>query len=239
MTKSAADKPPNRKRWQEVFLHGIDTSLAMTTITYSRLCDAVLQYSQAATQGGLTPEINNLILLYAWSLIDITNRLRVLVRQTPGLKQNAPVQSFLKATEHVETLRHFVQHLDGEGQKLAETGWPIWGSLSWIRASFEMLEKGRCEVEVYVPGPLAKSKGYPAVNPLGKEIRAPVDHISLSVPGTTVNLSEIARCSMLFGNRLRTALDRAKQIEIERTDGARETILGIILDIGETDQISD
>jgi len=211
----------------------------MTMMTYSRLRQEVLQYCQAIGQSDSTPDIQNFILLDAWSLIDITNRLRVLVRRTPGLKHNAPVKSFFGATEDVETLRHFVQHLDGEVVRLAETGWPIWGSPSWIWVSPEMQEKGVVSPMTLIPGSFARSKGYPMVNPVGKEIRLPVDHICLSVPGITVNLSETTRSSMVFRNRLRAALERAKETEVELSNGKRPVILEIALDIEKMDEVSD
>lgn len=232
--------PMNLKRQQELCLDGIDSSLTMTMITYSRLRQAVLQYCQATSQGDSTSEIQKFMLLDAWSLIDITNRLRVLVRRTPGLKHNAPVKSFLRATEDVEKLRHFVQHLDGEVVRLAETGWPIWGSLSWTFVSPEMREKGQAALSIIVPGPLAKSKGYPVVNPLGKTIHGPVDHISLSCAAdTTVNLSETFRTSMLFRNRVQAALERAEETQIEQSNGERVAILQIALDIENMDEVSD
>ena len=204
----------------------------MARTTYSRLHHAVTQYSQTISQNRnkSMSDIQKLILLDAWSLVDIINRLRVLVRKTPGLKQNAFVESFLRATENLEELRNFVQHLDGEVVSVAETGWPIWGSLSWVWVSPEMQEKGTVATMVIVPGRLAKSGGHPLVNPAGKEIRLPVDHISLSAAGTMVNLSEICRTSMLFGNRLDAALTRAKEIQSERSNAQEATFLRIVLD---------
>lgn len=229
----------NLKRQQELLLDGIGASLTMTVITYSRLLQAVLKYSQQNGDSESRSEIQQFILLDAWSLIDITNRLRVLVRRTPGLKHSAPVQSFLRATEDVEKLRHFVQHLDSEVVRLAATGWPIWGSLSWIWAPPEMQEKTQVCVLTIIPGRLAKSKGYHMVNPAGKTIHGPVDHVSLSAADTTVNLSDMFRASMLFSNRFQAALERAKEIRVEQSNGEQAVILEIALDIENMDEESD
>lgn len=229
----------NLKREQELCLDGIETSFTMMRIAYERLCQAVLQHSQATSQGDSTSDIQKSILLDAWSLIDITNRLRVLVKRTPGLKHSAPFKSFLTATKDVETLRHFVQHLDGEVVGLAETGWPIWGSLSWLWASPEMQKRGEVNVVIIVPGRLAPCKDYHMVNPAGKRIHGPVDHICLSAADTTVNLSEIVRSSMLFRDRFQAALERAKEIQIEQSNGERVVILEIALDIEKMDEVSD
>jgi hypothetical protein len=68
----------------------------------------------------------------AWLVVDSTHRLRGLVQQLPGLKQNqVPVQIFLRSTEPVERLRNFVQHLREEIKGVVETKLPLWGTLSW------------------------------------------------------------------------------------------------------------
>ena len=75
-----------------------------------------------------------------------------------------------------------------------------------------MYNQNRIEVMAIIPGRLAKSKGHHIVNPAGKEIQVPIDHISLSASETTINLSEMSRIIMKFGERFRTALEQAKEI---------------------------
>jgi hypothetical protein len=227
------------KRQQQLCLDGIETSLAMTDVAYSRLYQTLFGSSQAITKGDRPSDVEHLILLDAWSLIDITNRLRVLVRRTRGLERNAPVRSFLRSTEGVEALRNFVQHLDKEAMTLAETGWPIWGSLSWLWSSPDMQKRGEVAVLLVVPGRLARSKGYPMVNPAGKTMHAPVDHICLSGAGTTVNLSEITRSSMLLGSRLQAALQGAEERQVVRRNGEQDTILHIALEIRKPGEAPD
>jgi hypothetical protein len=223
----------NLKRRQELCLDGIETSLTMARIAYSRLEHAVTRHSQTVSQnrGESMVDAREVILLDAWSLIDITNRLRVLVRRTPGLEQNAFVEAFLRPTPNVEKLRNFVQHLDGEMASLVETGWPIWGALSWVWVPPEMQERRTVGIMSIIPGRLAKSGGYPLVNPVGKQIRPPVDHISLSAAGITVNLSDMFRTSTVFGSRFEAALARARETQSECSNAAQnETFLRIVLD---------
>lgn len=229
----------NLKRPQELCLDGIETSLAMTMMTYSRLCKAVLHYSQATSLSNSASDTRNLTLLDAWSLIDITNGLRVFVRRTPGLKHNAPVKSFLRATEDVETLRNFVQHLDGELVGLVQTGWPLWRSRSWIWASPEMQKQGEVARPITVPGRLARAKVLPMANPAGKTVQFPVDYISLSAAGTTVNLGEITRSSKLFRKGFEAALEQASESRLELRNGEREIVLLIALDTKKTDEVAD
>jgi len=69
----------------------------------------------------------------AWSVIDITHRLRELLQQAPKLKKNDPqLQLFLRRSGSVEELRHYFQHCRTEIHSFAERGMPLWGTLSWI-----------------------------------------------------------------------------------------------------------
>jgi hypothetical protein len=80
-----------------------------------------------------------------WSLVDVTNRLRELVQQAPGLKKKDPdLQRFLRTTANVETLRHYVQHLRNQISRGPEKSTPVWGVVAWVSAtdrnrSFSML----------------------------------------------------------------------------------------------------
>ena len=224
------------KRQQQLCLDGIETCVGMTSVAYSRLRVSVWSHSEARRSSGPTSEISKVVLLDAWSLIDVTYKLRVLVGRTRGLKKNAAVKSFLKATDAVETLRHYVQHLDRELGGLADTGWPIWGSLSWAEPLPGGEEPTQIGISVLIPGSFAKSRGYPVVNPAGKVIEMPVDHISLSTLGATVNLSDVARATALFGQRLEAAIVRARQAQTEPSSGDGDAILRIVLDFDRGDQ---
>lgn len=219
----------DRKRRQEISIDGIETSLSMAQIAYSRLLHAAELYSQSSASGRPSFDVRNHVLLDVWSLIDVINRLRVLVQQTTGLTQNEFVTSFLRSTARVEDLRNFVQHLDGETANVADSGWPIWGSLSWVWTTPEMQKEDEFELVLVVPGPLAQSSGYPVVNPAGKEIEVPIDHISLSVVNGIVNLSEVFRACMLFRRRFEAALEQARVLQPRQADGQEETPLRIVL----------
>lgn len=218
---------PNRR--QELFIDGIDTSLEMTRMAYARLFRAVLECSQLTDDSEPRALLRNAILLDSWALIDITNRLRVLVRQTPGLTHNAPVNLFLRSTDDVETLRNFVQHLPNEVMRLADKGYPLWGYVTWLWASPEMQQTGKVACGLLVPGPLAKSKGYRMVNPAGKTVRFPVDHISLSAGETTVNLSERTRSCEAFAKRFSAGLERARSTRRHQTPDDPDALLQIAL----------
>jgi len=214
----------NLKRRQELFFDGIETYLAMAQMCYLRLRVAVEQYSKTAQSGG-NADFQKLIILDAWSFVDIVHRLRILVSQAPGLKKNDVIKSFLDMAEQVEPLRHFVQHLGSEIPKAGNTGMPIWGSLSWIYVSPESHIKKQVSVMAIIPGRLAKSKGHPIVNPAGKKILLPVDHICLSASSTTINITVISRAVTQFENQYKTAMAQAKEIQVNSDESIVQVTL--------------
>ncbi len=79
-----------------------------------------------------------------------------------------------------------------------------------------------------VPGRLSKSKGYPLVNPCGKEIKPPIDHISLTVANTIIDLSDVFYSIIKFGKRFEIALTRARQNRENNSE--KNDIMHIVLD---------
>lgn len=69
---------------------------------------------------------------FGWEIIDIVYRVRGLLGQIKGLKQNTPeLQIFYRAIEAVEGFRHFYQHLNSEIPLVSEGSGPVLGYLSW------------------------------------------------------------------------------------------------------------
>lgn len=188
----------------------------MALMTYARLRAACLHYQpvdeeseERSQEHGETPGTVTNILLQSWSFIDSVNRLRVLLQAAPGFKKNAPgLQVLLRATENVEGLRNYVQHLGEESLKVAERGHPIWGSLSWVET--RSADTRTVAARLLIPGRLAVSSGYPMVNPAGKSIRPPIDLISLTANELTVSLTDAADAVARFRRRLELALGRGQ-----------------------------
>jgi hypothetical protein len=198
-----------------LFLDAIEESFEMVELAYSRLQESLAvfssqssQFSAAAEVARLSPtemsRLNSTILLDAWSHVDVLNRLRVLVDSMPGLRKSRPaVQSCLRSLGPIEDLRNAVQHLYGEVDKIADTGHPIWGSLSWARPPGKPGEQ--LQVNVFIPGTLARVKGVPAVNPVGLQCEVPVGLIQLTAAAKTISLSKMAAAVRLFATRLSRA----------------------------------
>jgi hypothetical protein len=180
----------------------------MTTLAYERLQESLTDWMSSrptkASLASATAErsrLNSLILLDAWSLVDVLNRLRVMVESMPGLKKSSPgVRSLLQSLGPIEELRNAVQHLSGEVRTIADTGHPIWGSLSWAKPPTKPGEG--IQAAALVPGTLAKVKGIPIVNPVGRKCEYPVGLIELTAAGNTVSLSDMVAAVVRFEVRL-------------------------------------
>lgn len=146
----------NKKRQQELSLDGIELSMRMAKIAFNRLEVGVLEISR---RGDFSRDLQDALFLDAWSFIDSINRLRLLIKNTPGLKQTSTVKAFLKVANDVEEFRNYVQHLPGEINKLSDTGKPIWGAIGWWYMSPDMHNKKQAKAIISMPGRLAKEKG--------------------------------------------------------------------------------
>lgn len=86
----------------------------------------------------------------AWAFVDSFHRLRELVQQLPGLKQNQPqLQIFLRQSTQVKELRRYVQHLRNEIDDFVEAKMPLWGTVSWTLCN---PKTGQQENHIIVPG---------------------------------------------------------------------------------------
>ena len=204
----------SRHRRQQIFLDGIEMAIEMALIAYAQLRATIEYRTTTAESRPEEPPESSLatqMMMEAWSIVDSVNRLRVLIPHTPNLKKTPAIVSFLKSTEPVTTLRHFVQHLEEKALEVATTGKPIWGSLSWVWATPSDVHQGRLKISVYIPGRLAKAKGHPIVNPIGKDIETPVGLITLTAAETTVNLSEVIEVVERFKSRYEKALQNSNE----------------------------
>ena len=144
----------------------------------------------------------------AWTAIDGAKRLRSILERTPGLKNTPTIRLFLSGTQQIPSFRHYIQHLDEKLGPTASTGRPIWGSFSW---SYADPSTNTYQIRAYVPGRLAKAKGIPLVNPLGKPHHGLVDHFTITVGDESVCLSDLVRSVHCFELSYQAALASAAQ----------------------------
>jgi hypothetical protein len=174
-------RPAKIERRQAVFLDAIQYSVNVADLAHARLQSnlaAGVQHEGASTVAD------------AWSMIDSLHRLRELLDQMPGIKKNSPrLQSLLRNTEDVKTLRNGVQHLRREIDELVAKNLPVWGVINWI-APYP--DGTGANIGVYVAGTLSDYNNLLFIAPTREEI-PPVDRITLTAHGCSVNLSEVMR----------------------------------------------
>jgi hypothetical protein len=109
-------------------LDGLSYTFAMAEIASLRLRSTVAQIDENAGE-----QLKVSALLDAWTIIDAAHRTRGLIQSLAGYRAERRPRGrvFLDATETVEDLRNFIQHLREEIGQLPEKCPPLWGSLSW------------------------------------------------------------------------------------------------------------
>jgi hypothetical protein len=113
------------------YLDGLRYSFQMASLVSHRIRETLDEIARNHPDKYTEEQITS-GLLDAWTLVDVCHRVRELVQQTPRLSQNLPgIQIFLRGTEQVENLRHYVQHLRSGIPNIPVQSNPLWGVLSW------------------------------------------------------------------------------------------------------------
>lgn len=114
------------------YLDGLRYSFQMANLVSHRFRKTLDDIAKFHAKNEYTEEQITSCLLDAWTLVDICHRVRELVQQTPGLSQKLPeIQIFLRGTEQIKNLRHYVQHFRSGIPDIPIQSNPIWGILSW------------------------------------------------------------------------------------------------------------
>ena len=130
--------PTKVERRTVLFLDGIRYSIQSFEIASRRLAQTLNRLSKGKEQNDDLGEIISFATIDAWSIIDSIHRLRELLVQMPGLKQNTPeLQLFLRRTSRIENLRHYFQHFRTEIDSFVEKAMPLWGTISWSTCNSE------------------------------------------------------------------------------------------------------
>jgi hypothetical protein len=193
---------------QASFLDGIRFSIEIADLAYSRLVGTLhglSLHSEKSTADPLGPLIAGAI-SDAWLVVNSINRLRYLLEHLPMGKKSRwySLRAFLQNTKPITELRHIVQHLNEKIAGLAEKGKPVWGSLSW----FHLLDSKKGRSCMIVAGRLAAGE-HRFVNPLGKPVRAPIDHVTLTSGDITADLSATMVGVVSLTGELETSLRKS------------------------------
>jgi hypothetical protein len=136
--------PVDMPRRQILYLDALRLSAEMADAAFNRLQDLLLgitaerdaELTGNSERGGSVPTHKVIsAMLDAYSFIDAIHRFRELLQVTPGVKHNAPYELFMRQTKDVRELRHIVQHLNREVDRIAQEGWAALGTLTWLGPS--------------------------------------------------------------------------------------------------------
>ena len=120
------------------YLDGLRYSFQMANLVSRRLRETLDEIARNHPDKYTEEEVTS-GLLDAWTLIDICHRIRKLVQGMPRLSRKLPdIQIFLRETEQIENLRHYVQHLNSGIPKIPLESNPLWGVLSWTPTNDNM-----------------------------------------------------------------------------------------------------
>jgi len=128
--------PPERARSLFLYLDGLRFACALCTVNLERAMASLRALEKYAQEGAGAP--THLVLLVVadlWGVVDSAFRARLLAARTPYLKRvSSEYQIFERQTRMVDTMRHYIQHLDERISSRAEIFTPVWGFISWQSA---------------------------------------------------------------------------------------------------------
>lgn len=153
--------------------------IRMIDISYSRLVSLLNRYEKA---------ISEEVFMQNWLVIGNLNRLRCLIGQVPGIKKKEPwFQSFFRKIRDVENLRHLIEHYDNQLRDLILEVKPTLGHVSWL-----ILGKDKkLSIKLVSLGIIRNYKSLELVNPVGKNIRFEIDHITYYLGNEKLNISNL------------------------------------------------
>ena len=185
--------PRKLNRQQVMFTDALRLSAEMASYSYKnleRILKALVENNQTINiKKGAAIEA----IVYAYGVIDASNRFREVLRTFPGLKQNPVFQLFIRKTATVESLRDIIQHLNSELKNIGKKQSAALGTITWLGPSLNnkspatawILQPGSFYPDQITHGPLIDLY---ANIPLGH-----VSQIKLVTSGVRVDLSDVIK----------------------------------------------
>lgn len=192
-------------RRQILQLDGLRLSAEMAWLAYESLQNLLIELSKE-DRGPLGDRVVR-GLLHAYSVIDSGHRFRELLQHFRGLEHNAVYEIFMRGTKDVEPLRHIVQHLRGNVDRIAEEGLAALGTLTWLGPS--AVPGGPPTSGILQPGTFyGKQLTYGPVIDLESSLSEhSIADISLATAGSKVNLSKLVERLQGFVKGLEPSLE--------------------------------
>lgn len=187
--------PLRLDRQQFAFLVGIRYSIQMIDLSYRNLVAALADLTDRGLEGQDSSDDQYTgALMYAWTVVDSANRLRVLLDSMRGVKKNdAQMGRILRRLRDTEDMRNPIQHLNNVIVRHCDDEVDLfaWGTLRWIVT--DEADATSATSVLLMPGSIRSSTDAPFVNPLGRDIRRGVDLVTLDAFGKSLELSSVVR----------------------------------------------
>lgn len=147
---------PNRVQQLLLCLDGLRYSFAIVLSCHVRV-RSTLPTFEAGWQSGAPTSAVMQVVADAWSMIDATQRIRLLIKRAPVLPKNEPeFRVFKDGTSAVEPLRHYAQHINNEVSRITGQAQPLWGTISWVSEADPLMQfslsTGSQHLRTSVPG---------------------------------------------------------------------------------------
>jgi len=181
--------PIDLPRRQILYFDALRLSAEMAELAFHRLSELLVRISEKDEEPLSNKAISGLT--DAYTVIDSTHRFREVLRLTPGIKHNAKFKLFMRQTQDVEKLRHVVQHLNQEVDRIAQEGWAALGTITWLGSSEVLggpptawiLQAGTSYSGQLTYGPM--------IDTWSSLTSGEIDDISIVTAGVKVNLSKL------------------------------------------------
>lgn len=180
--------PETLRQRERLILDGVRYTADIAGLAYQRLITTLLQFPNEATADLGSGESTRHVVAFSdvWTFVDTVNRLRVLIHAMPGAPESEPVIAFLEDTGTIRDMRNRIQHLRARVDHLVSNHLPTWGSITWVAVTPTGPHAGY--TKMIMAGSTANVESL-MENPAGKQVRSPLDHISLHAHGISISIT--------------------------------------------------
>lgn len=180
------DPPDALNPRQKVGIDAIRYALDMSHLSFCRLY-ADIQAISMTFEANVSMFIRTCAVADAWAVVDNLWRLREVVNHTRGLRRTPELEAQLRALAAVKDFRDGIQHMHERFRACAESGESLLGTLSWLWTPDGTATHG--QVFAMGTGSMRHDGPVPFVNPSGRMIHHPIDLVTLTAFGKTIELS--------------------------------------------------
>lgn len=179
---------------QRAYFDGIVYSIEIADMAYRRLRETLWSISKRVDEDDDIHEYVHAV-ADAWLVIDSLNRLRALCISAPLISEKEYCRGFVQNLHLVKGMRNNVQHLDSRIDKMVRMKQPVWGTLSWAVVTDNPPTKAR--LHTLVAGSFRPGE-HEMLEIGGRSFLMPVDAITLTAGGETLELSDLMAATASF-----------------------------------------